>query len=520
MEKKQSFIKGALILGIAGITAKVLGLFFRWPVTMLIGDEGIGIYQLAYPVYMFMISVMAGFPIAISRMVSERLALNRKFQAYKVFKSSLLIMMLIGAVCSILLYVCAPYLISILKWRKDSYYSLAAVAFAPFFVSIMDSFRGYFQGLQMMELPAASQVVEQLGRVIIGVSLTYLLVPYGISFSAAGASLGAGAGAILGCILLITGFLKYKKKIVPHSSGKDDEDQLSISRELISTAIPVSVGMMVSSIMSLIDSAIVPARLLAAGFSERTATELYGQLTGKAHVLINVPLTFSMALSTSLVPAMSEVKALRNINKIKTRTQSAVRVSMLLGLPSAAGLLVLSDPILRLLFPGKSGGAEVLRILSISVVFIVLSQTLVGILQGVGNVKAPVKNLMIGALFKFVFVYILTSMPFLNIKGAAISSVIGYGVAALLNLKDVVKFAYFDIDIDKIFFRPAASAVIMGFAVYFIYGRLISVCKSNGISTIVSVIAGIIVYMSILILSGTLSLKELAFIKPLRKRRL
>lgn len=510
MKSKQSFIKGAIILGVSGMLAKLLGLFFRWPVTMLIGDEGIGLYQLAYPVYMFIIGIMSGFPIAISRMVSERIALNNRAQAYRIFKNSLFILTLIGAASSVALYLCAPFLIKSLKWRDDAYYSIAAIAAAPLFVSIMDSFRGYFQGMQMMSLPAASQIVEQLGRVVVGVGLTYILMPYGISYSAAGASFGACAGAILGCILLFAGYMKRRKQLIPCTGRNNGQSSWSNIKELLTVAVPISIGMTVGSIMSLIDSVIVPARLLAAGFSEKVATELYGQLTGKAHVLINVPLTFSMALSTSLVPAMSEVKALRNINRIKNRTEDALKISILLGLPSTVGLFILSDPILHLIFPGRSEGAELLQLLSLSVIFIVIGQTMIGVLNGVGNVTAPVKNLIIGSFFKLILVYILTGMPALNIKGAAISSIVGYGVAAFLNFRDAMKSTYIRLDLDKMVLRPLLSTFAMGAAVYISYNKSIEFFGSNGISTIISVLTGIIIYIIMLILTRTVTLKEIS----------
>ncbi|HBM74847.1 MAG TPA: hypothetical protein DD429_04745 [Clostridiaceae bacterium] len=270
--------------------------------------------------------------------------------------------------------------------------------------------------------------------------------------------------------------------------------------------------MTVGSMMSLIDSIIVPARLLSAGFSEKVATELYGQLTGKAHVLINVPLTFSVALSTSLVPAMSEVKALRNINKIKTRAEKALKVSILLAFPSSIGLYILSNPILKLIFPGRSGGGELLQLLSISIIFIVIGQTMIGVLHGVGNISAPVKNLVIGSLFKLLFAYVLTAMPSLNIKGAAISSIIGYGVATFLNFKDAMKSAYFNVDFDRMVLRPLLSAIGMGAAVYMTYNKSMSFYESNGIATMISITAGIIIYMIMLILFGSITLKELYLI--------
>lgn len=518
MRRKHNFITGAIILAISGVTAKFLGLFFRWPVTMLIGDEGIGLYQMAYPIYMFIIGIMSGFPVAISSMVSQRVALGKPMQAHRVFKTSLYILVLIGVVSSIMLYLGAPYLINILKWRKDSYYALTAIAFAPAFVGIMNSYRGYFQGLQMMTMPALSQLVEQLGRVIVGVGLTYMLLPLGVTYGAAGASFGASAGAVLGCILLASAYITKRKSIIQGSPEEENESGIGIAKALLSSAIPISLGMTVSSIMSLIDSIVVPSQLLTAGFGEKMATELYGQLAGKAHVIINVPFTLSAALGTSLVPAIAEVKALRNVKKVTSRAESAVKIAMLLGLPSTAGLFIMSDPILHLVFPGKSQGASVLQILSLSVLFIVLGQILVSLLHGVGDVMSPVKNLVIGGVFKLVLCYIMTGMPMLNVKGAAISSIVGNMIAAGLNFRDAARYTYLSFDIDKMFLRPLLSTIVMGVAVSVSYREFIYLTGSNGISTILSVLAGIIVYVLMILVTGCISFRDIMDYIKYRKK--
>ncbi|KPU42782.1 stage V sporulation protein B [Oxobacter pfennigii] len=519
MSKKQSFITGALVLGVSGVAAKALGIFFRWPVTMLIGDEGIGIYQLSYPIYMFIIGIMSGFPVAISSMVSQRVAVGNRFGAYRVFRISLYILALLGFFSSLILYFGAPHIIRALRWGKEAYYSLAAVAFAPAFVAIMNCYRGYFQGLQMMTLPAISQIVEQLGRVVIGVSLTYYFLPLGVGFGAAGASLGAGAGAILGCSILIFGFLRDKNDLIP-SEKNSKESVVKVIKIILFTAFPISLGMTVNSVMSLIDSIVVPGQLLSAGFSSKIATELYGQLAGKAHVLINVPLTLSTALSISLVPAISEVRALKSFERVKKRSESAFKAAVILGLPSTVGLFLLSDPVLHLVFPGKSEGALILQILSASIIFIIIAQTMVSILQGCGKVFTPVKNIALGSLIKFIVCYILTGMPAINIKGAAISSVIGHMVAALLSYRDAAKCAYFSFDIDKMLLRPMLSAIVMGIGVYFTYHKFIAYTGSNGLSTITSVIIGIIVYIIMIVLTGCVSLKDIVnYIKERKQRK-
>jgi stage V sporulation protein B len=226
-----------------------------------------------------------------------------------------------------------------------------------------------------------------------------------------------------------------------------------------------------------------------------------------------------MALGTSLVPAISEAKALRNMITVRTRAEKALKVAIILGLPSSAGLFILADPVLHLIFPGVSEGAGVLRVLSSSVVFIAIAQTLVSILQGAGKVVSPVKNLLIGSAVKLVSGYMLTGMPALNIKGAAISSIAGYVVAVVLNYRDAVKYTYMSLDADKMVLRPLAATFLMAGAVYWSYNKIFVFTSSNGAATIISVITGIIVYGAMLILTGCISLRDVLVYLKHRKTK-
>lgn len=178
--KKQSLIKGSLILGLAGMLAKVLGFFFRWPLIMLIGDEGIGYYQLSYPLYMFFVAMASGVPIAVSKMISEKNAIGDVKGSYEVVKESSFLMITLGLGTSLILFFFAKPIISFLKWDMKSYYSLIGISFAPMMVSFVTIFRGFFQGLQNMTPSGISQILEQIGRVVIGVGLAYFLFDKGI----------------------------------------------------------------------------------------------------------------------------------------------------------------------------------------------------------------------------------------------------------------------------------------------------------------------------------------------------
>ena len=209
--KKQSLVKASVILGIAGIMTRFLGLFFRWPLIMLIGDEGIGYYQMSYPLYMFYVAMASGIPVAISKMISERNAVNDINGSFEVMKESAILMAMIGTCTTLFLFFLAKPIISFLKWDSKAYYSLIGISFAPIIISFMTIFRGFFQGFQNMTPSAISQIIEQMGRIIFGVGLAIFLLPRGIEFSAGGAAFGATAGAVLGSSYLYSQYKKVKK---------------------------------------------------------------------------------------------------------------------------------------------------------------------------------------------------------------------------------------------------------------------------------------------------------------------
>ena len=289
--KKQSLIKGSLILGLAGMLAKVLGFFFRWPLIMLIGDEGIGYYQLSYPLYMFFVAMASGVPIAVSKMISEKNAIGDVKGSYEVVKESSFLMITLGLGTSLILFFFAKPIISFLKWDMKSYYSLIGISFAPMMVSFVTIFRGFFQGLQNMTPSGISQILEQIGRVVIGVGLAYFLFDKGIEYSAGGAAFGAAGGAFVAGIYLV---LKYKR-VKKEAGIKKVKTNTDLLNKILKIAIPISVGATVGTIMNLIDSILVPQKLLESGVENPTV--LYGQLTGKAAVLVNIPLTLSKVLA-------------------------------------------------------------------------------------------------------------------------------------------------------------------------------------------------------------------------------
>lgn len=496
--KKQSLIKGTIILGVAGIIAKFLGIFFRWPLQMLIGDEGVGFYQLSYPLYMFFIAIASGIPVAVSKMVSEKNAMNDREGVIQVLRKAMLLMVIMGGSFSVLMICFAKPLINFLKWPPKAYYSLMGIALAPIFISIMGALRGFFQGLQNMNYTAVSQLLEQVGRVTVGVGLAYILLPTGIEHSAGGAAFGAAAGGVIGGFYLMYKYMRMRREFYVYKVKND----ITVLSKLLYIAIPISLGATVGSIMSLIDSILVPQKLLQAGYTYKQATILYGQLTGKAFVLINVPLTLSMALCASLVPIIAEAHILNRRGDVVNKVQTAVRLAFVIALPSMLGLFFMAGPVLNLVFPGQAEGATILKYLSLSIPFIILAQISTAILQGTGKYIMPVVNLSIGCLAKVIITFILVPMPNLNVYGAVIGTVTGYVISALLNVRLMRKTLNISINYYDGFVKPGFAATFMIFAVVFFYGYIYNYTRSNGISCLCAILIGVIVYGIFILIFG------------------
>lgn len=501
--KKQSLIKGSLVLGLAGMVAKVLGFFFRWPLIMLIGDEGIGYYQLSYPLYMFFVAMASGVPVAVSKMISEKNAVGDIEGSYEVVKESSYLMMTLGIGTSIILFLFAKPIINFLKWDMKSYYALIGISFAPMMVSFVSIFRGFFQGLQNMTPSGTSQILEQIGRVIIGVGLAYILLPKGIEYSAGGAAFGAAGGAMIACLYLWFKYLHVRREM----GIKKVKTNTEVLNQILKIAIPISLGATVGSIMNLIDSILVPQKLIESGVVNATA--LYGQLTGKAAVLVNIPLTLSMAICTSLIPIISEHYILNRKEEMQSKINIAMKLSAVIALPCTLGMFCLAGPIMKLVFFDKYEGIEIFRYLSISIPFIIVTQTTTSILQATNHYIRPVINLVIGCIVKVVLTATLVPIPSINVFGAVIASVAAYVVVTILNLIALKTKTKCRVSVYDSFIKPGYASVAMITVVLFSYNFVMERVDSNSISCLLSIFVGIIIYIIAILVFRVFSINEI-----------
>ena len=468
------FLKGTMILTISSIIVKVIGSLNWIILSRVLGGEGIGLYQMGFPIYLMAITVSsAGVPVAISIITSEKLA-NKDYRgAKRVFNVSLRLLLISGLVFSSALLFGADFLINqhIIRDAR-AYYSIIALAPAVFFVTFLASFRGYLQGWQIMTPTATSEVVEQLVRVITMLVFADLFMPYGLAYAAGGASMGAGAGAFCALLVLMWFYRRLKRRLHEEIEAQDDsipqESAGHIIKRLLKLALPVSLTSLMLPIGANLDLLIVPQRLEVAGFDVRHATELFGYLTGMAVPLVNLATIFTAAMTISLVPSISESRTLERFDAIRDKIRLAFRVAMIITFPCFMGLFFLAEKVTALIY-NAPGAAGAIQTMSVGILFLGMHQISTGILQGLGKTAIPVINMILACLVKVVMSWWLTAIPLLGIKGASMATVADFAVAAIINMGFIYKYTGFTFSLGSLL-KPLLAAGVMGAVIYAVLG--------------------------------------------------
>ncbi len=518
--KKQSFVQGAFILVIASLIVKVVGAFFKIPLTHLIDDEGMGIFNSAYSIYtvMFIIAT-AGFPTAISKMVAESLALNRKREAERIFRIAVVILALIGVTGSLVLFYGADMLAGVIK-SESATMAIQAISPAVICVAFMAVFRGYFQGRQNMYPTAISEVVEALGKLIFGYLFAWVFITHSVEKAAAGAVFGVTMGTVLSFFSLFILFLVYKKNKEQYLRNESTGSYRSLTKKLIRIAVPITIGASVSSLTNLADMFTVMRRLQdivqvtpeflvkyqniiekitdfnGTAISGDLATALYGLYTGKAITLFNFPLTMVVALGMSVVPVIAGALAKGDKNASQRAVNTVLKLTILFAIPCAIGMYVLAAPILQVVF-GDSLAATMLQKLAISIVFVSMLQITTSILQAYGRTVVPVVNMFVGGVIKVIVNYNLVAVPSINIDGAPIGTMVCYFTVMSLNMFWILKETKCKFSIIEYVIKPLFAGSVMGVVTHLLYNGLL------GYSTVLalggSIVAAIFVYFAMLV---------------------
>ena len=506
--KKEGFMQGVVTLMFSQVLIKILGLVYTLYLTNRegFGDKGNGICASGYQIYALLLTISSiGVPSAISKLVSERVAVGDNKGAHRIFKIAFATFAVIGLVGSLLLFFGANVIAN--KWLQipDAEMTLVALSPAIFFVTVASVMRGYFNGRQKISVGAKSQTLEQVFKTlltIIVVEVVAILSNVSTEWMAAGANLATTLATFLGFSYLFLYYRTERKEIaseIKNTVNYKYERVSEIIKKILFVSIPITLTAIMSSINKNVDSFTV-VRNLKTFMPEDQATALYGILGGKVDTLTSLPLAINVAFATALVPAISAAKAKKDDKTITEKTSFSLLVSMLIGLPCTVGMFIFAQPILNLLFPNANDGALILQISSLTIIFTILDQTINGALQGYGKLMIPTISLATGVLVKFILNITLIPNPNFGIYGAAIGSVACHMVAFCIAITALQKNIKLNLTFLKFVIKPIISTAIMGVCSYFTYLTLKGIIIER-LATIIAIIVATIIYiLSVIVL--------------------
>ena len=521
-KKTNSFMKNVLILMFAQIMVKILGLVYKFVITNFegFGDTGLGYYSSGYQIYSLLLALSSiGIPSVISKLVSERIAINDQKGAQRVFKICMALFVGIGAILSCALYFGAEYIATVIYNVPDTKYVMKALAPAIMFVSASAVLRGYFAGQNDMKPTSYSQIIEQLLNCILSIVFVYSLLGKEAYIMAAGGNLSTTVAIILTFIYLIAYYKKRKLKV--DQKQKSVEDNLTVwqlLKKILIISVPVTVSSVISVIHPLIDSATVSRciqTVFSSMYSAKDQLELIAMsktgILSKIDTLVNLPLAVNVAFSTALVPVISGAIAQKDMETASKRMTFSVFASLLIVLPCATGFIALAQPILNLIYPSANDGATLLMMYSISMVFIALNQTVNGGLYGLNKTYIPLIVVVTGAIIKLILNIILISNPNIEITGAAISSIISQGIAFAICTIALIKNIKLNLKFGRMIIAPIFASAFMGICTFFV-NQLLNNIVGNKLSTVISIIIGALIYVTTILVSKILKKEEILMI--------
>ena len=554
--KKQSLLTGAGVLAIATVIVKLIGAVYKIPLTNLIGPEGYGYFTGAYAVYTPLYAIsMAGLPVAVAALVSKNVEIGRIKDAQRIFDISKKLFLTIGLACTaVLILVAYPY--SKMVGAPDNYISVMTIAPCVLFCCLMSAYRGYYEGLNNMTPTGVSQVIEAVFKLVIGLAGAYIFMDRALSYyrenavdgvltffgrevtdestalsvmypyAAAVAIFGVTAGSVVAWLYL---FILYKRKGAGYSreeliNSPEPKNSKELTKELLKIAIPVAASSLILNMTNVIDDFTIRARLnyaleiggdiiksmyadaLAASgtLDSGISTYLYG-IHGSVINIKNLIPTITLTLGVSAIPVISKAWARKDSDGIKVSVESALRVTMMLGLPAGFGLAALSESILGLLYSSTAEivpiAAPILRTYGFAMFLFAAASPMTNLLQAVGNTKAPIISIIAGAVAKITYNFIIIGRPEINVQGAAGGSVLCYVIMVSINLYCLVKTTGVKLDYVSVFLKPFVAAAACG-GVAWSSLRLLTenIGLDSKLSCLISIAFGATIYAIVLLL--------------------
>lgn len=527
--KQNKLLKGAALLGGAAVLSKLLGTLQKIPLQNVAGDVAFGIYNAVYPLYILILfAATAGFPVAVSKFVAERVMEGDHPGAKRIVVVSSALLMSAGLLLFLLLYLGAE---TIAGWIgiTQTATAIRSVSFALLLSPVLAVLRGYFQGYQNMVPTAVSQVIEQLIRVITMVALLLYLVAlaYDEAWIAAGATFGSVTGAGAGLVVMAVFWRRERRQDARKATAAGSEMEQAISswqwaKRITVYAIPVCLGAIVVPLLTLVDTFTMP-RLLEASFgSELEAMRQFG-LYNRGFPLVQLVVMVASSMSAVLVPAIAEAKLSGRVDLIRFRAEMSVRLAWLIGLGASFGLAFLAVPINLMLYTSTEA-SWTMAVLAFTALFSTLNAVSASVLQGAGAIRTPANALLVAIVLKALGNIVL--VPRWGIDGAALSAVIAYAAAAGLNLVQLRRSTGVRFALRPYAVSPTLAVGLMGGGLAALQGLAMlataawHVPERWGASAIalIGVAGGAAVYALALMRSGSISREELRLMPELERK--
>lgn len=518
--KKESFLKGILFLLVSQVFIKIVGLIYKLYLTNKegFGDNGNAIYSSGFQIYALLLTFSStGVPNAISKLVSSRLAVGDNKGANRVFKIAFVSFAIIGCIGSILLFMGAKTVARNWIQIPEAEYSLICLSPSIFFVSITAVIRGYFNGRLSFSATAKSQSLEQIFKTVFTIGLVELVVFLGkkdTKIMAAAANLATTVATISSFIYIYLYYKLKRKEIASEIAASINYKPTRIRKtikEILTVAMPISISSLISSFNKNIDSFTI-VRYLKLITTEENAKIQYGILSGKVDSLCILPVSLNSVFVTALVPNISSSIAKGDIDAASKKANLFILVSILIAMPITAIMFMFSGEILKLLFPNAQNGAIYLKYSSLSIIFMILAQTINGILQGIGKVNVPAISFGIGMIIKFICNIVLIPNERIGIFGAIIGTFLCNVVAFIISFVILNKNLRLRFKFKKFIFKPIIATILMYFIITFLYKNMNSINIGN-IAIILTFFAGCISYIFMIFAFKTISREEFKLLR-------
>ena len=525
---KTNFLAQGTILVIASFVAKAIGMIYRIPLTHILGDDGNGYYSTANEIYTIILMISSfSLPLAVSRLVAEREYAGEVKNSYRVLICSLRFAAVTGGILSILTFLLGGVITKYVMGVELASYALRVLAPAIFLFALTGVLRGFFQGHGTMVPTAVSQIIEQIINAIVSVAGAYVMLQYGLklgekkgdaelgtALAAAGGTFGTVASVGVALLFMIVIYLGYRngfKRRMKKDKTRRRESDRAIYRAITYTILPIVLSTLVYNISTIIDQGVFNHILAGMGFTQKQYATVWGIYSGKFRVLMNVPLSIASCLAPSVVPALTEAMANNDLREAGLRTRDTIRYTMVFTIPCAVGMAALARPIMMMLYGNNDSlalAAGIMQSGALLTVLLALSTLTTGILQGLGEMQAPLVHAATAVAIHLGFLVLFVVKFKWNIYGVVYANIIFGLIICLLNARSIRKKLHYRQEIKKTFLVPVIAAGVMGIAAYLVH-RVFNLFAVNTISTILAVCVGAVVYGICLVKLGGILEREI-----------